>query len=200
MFLSLSIVFLFLWIVKHVSIRHDFDEPVTHTDRSRRSLLVDRFINIAMTRVAWCSDPGEMSGLRSGTPDSYTVAVDICTGARADINSTHILMRERRARRAVTVKLFAGNWILQAVSICGQSDPSGISGTVKDRSGAIVPNARIKVINEQTGGAQSTVTNESGLFRAGSLLPGVCQVEAEAEGLQRPMRAADDASSRAIGR
>jgi hypothetical protein len=69
-----------------------------------------------------------------------------------------------------------------------QSGTSTITGTVKDATGAAVPAVRVKVVNEQSGALQSTLTNETGIFRVGSLMPGSYRIEAEAEGFQRLVR------------
>ncbi len=69
-----------------------------------------------------------------------------------------------------------------------QSGAGTIAGTVKDPAGSAVPHARVVISNRQTGAAQSTVTNETGVFRVGSLLPGSYQVVIEAEGFQKLVR------------
>ena len=69
-----------------------------------------------------------------------------------------------------------------------QSGTSTISGTIKDGTGSAVPSARVQVINDETGVSQSTVTNEEGVFRAGSLLPGSYRVDVEADGFQKLVR------------
>src|SRR5260370_40036025 len=69
-----------------------------------------------------------------------------------------------------------------------QSGSSAISGTVKDATGSPIFNAKGKVVNEQTGNVQDTATNEEGLYRAGSLLPGFYRVEVEAAGFQKLVR------------
>src|SRR5215831_11654174 len=74
------------------------------------------------------------------------------------------------------------------VSAFGQSGTSAISGSVKDASGSAIPGAQVAVTNEKTGAAQSIITNETGIFRAGSLVPGTYKVEAEAEGFQKALR------------
>ena len=78
--------------------------------------------------------------------------------------------------------------VLLAVVGTSQSGTSVISGTIKDSSGLAVPSARIKVVNEQSGAAQNTVSNDAGIFRAGSLLPGLYKVEVEAPGFQKLLR------------
>src|SRR5579872_5272122 len=56
-----------------------------------------------------------------------------------------------------------------AQSVGGQS---GISGTVKDASGAVVPNAKVVVSSASQGQLRSTVTNSAGVFAAPGLTPG----------------------------
>src|ERR1700680_4417590 len=70
----------------------------------------------------------------------------------------------------------------------GQSGTSAISGTVNDLTGSPIPNARITVINRDTGVQQESVTNESGLYRVVALLPGTYQVGVEADGFDKISR------------
>jgi hypothetical protein len=70
----------------------------------------------------------------------------------------------------------------------GQSGTSAISGTIKDRSAASVPKASVKIVNEQTGAAQTAVTNDAGLYRVASLVPGTYRIEVESPGFQRSVR------------
>src|SRR5690349_16422417 len=69
-----------------------------------------------------------------------------------------------------------------------QSGTGVISGSLKDASSLAVSKAKVKVVNEQTGAAQDTLSNEEGMFRAGSLLPGSYRLEVEADGFQRLVR------------
>ena len=75
-----------------------------------------------------------------------------------------------------------------AILALAQSGTSSISGTIKDATGATIAGAAIKVINEQTGSRQDTAANESGTFRAGSLLPGSYRLEIESSGFQKLVR------------
>src|SRR5207244_5054818 len=56
--------------------------------------------------------------------------------------------------------------------LLAQSGTSTISGTIKDPSGAPIPTAKLKVVNQDTGFEAQTKSNESGIYRVGSLLPG----------------------------
>ena len=70
-------------------------------------------------------------------------------------------------------------------------DPRGtILGRVTDASGAPVPKAAIKVINEATGLTASTNSTEAGDYRAPYLNPGSYRVEAEAAGFSKLLRPA----------
>src|SRR5438105_996064 len=48
---------------------------------------------------------------------------------------------------------------------------AGISGVVRDASGAAVPNAKVAVSNESKGVVRKLTTNEAGLFTAPALVP-----------------------------
>src|SRR4051794_9473894 len=69
-----------------------------------------------------------------------------------------------------------------------QSGNSTISGSVKDASDAVIPDAHIKITNIDTGVAVDATTNASGLYRVGSLVPGSYKLEAEATGFDRLTR------------
>lgn len=77
---------------------------------------------------------------------------------------------------------------LLVMAALAQSGTSTISGTVTDATGSAVPASKVTITNEETGATQSLLTNESGLFRAGSLVPGAYRVEVEATGFQKLLR------------
>ena len=83
---------------------------------------------------------------------------------------------------------FAITGLLLATLAMAQSGTSTVSGTVKDATGSAITGAKVRVSNEQSGAAQDLVTNEAGIFRAGSLVPGSYRIEAEAEGFQKVIR------------
>ena len=72
--------------------------------------------------------------------------------------------------------------------VWAQSGSSTISGTVKDATSAAVPDAKIKIVNLDSGVQQDTVTNEAGLYRVGALVPGHYRVEVDASGFDRIAR------------
>jgi len=75
-----------------------------------------------------------------------------------------------------------------AVVAFAQSTPSTMTGLVKDSSGAIIPGARVQVVNEGSGVAVVAVANSAGLYRSPSLAPGAYRIEAEANGFQKLVR------------
>lgn len=78
--------------------------------------------------------------------------------------------------------------VIIALAGMAQSGSSTITGTLKDPTGAAVPGAKVRVINESTGAYQDAESNETGAFRAASLVPAAYRVEVELEGFQKLVR------------
>lgn len=57
-----------------------------------------------------------------------------------------------------------------------------IQGTITDSSGSALPNARVTVLQPTTGLTKTVLTNGSGYYSAGSLVPGNYQIRVEAPG------------------
>src|SRR5271167_4947854 len=69
--------------------------------------------------------------------------------------------------------------------------PTGtILGTVKDESGAVIPNATITITNKATNVARTLATNTEGLYSAPALPPGDYEVRAELTGFRTVVREA----------
>jgi hypothetical protein len=66
----------------------------------------------------------------------------------------------------------------------GQITSGDLVGTVKDPSGAFVPNANVTVTNEETHVAVSVKSGADGEFRFGNLLPGKYDVAVSSSGFQ----------------
>jgi hypothetical protein len=62
---------------------------------------------------------------------------------------------------------------------------AGITGTVTDPSGAVVPNAKVTVVNEDTSVASTTVTGSAGTYAFRGLNPGKYRVTVEAQGFKQ---------------
>ena len=65
-----------------------------------------------------------------------------------------------------------------------QAGRGGINGLVSDPSGAVIPGAKVTVVNHATGVSQSTITTSAGLYSFVSLNPGSYQVSASLQGFE----------------
>jgi hypothetical protein len=75
-------------------------------------------------------------------------------------------------------------------TLLSQSGSSTIGGLVQDTSGAAVPGASLKIVNEATGVTAETVSNDQGLYRVVALVPGLYRVEAFLDGFEPTIRPA----------
>jgi len=73
--------------------------------------------------------------------------------------------------------------LLAAVTFA-QTTSGDLVGTVRDPSGATIPNANVTVTNEGTGVVVSVTTGSSGEFRAPNLLPGQYDIAVSSAGFQ----------------
>jgi hypothetical protein len=81
--------------------------------------------------------------------------------------------------------LMAGLTIVLTMSAYAQQGSTGsIAGTIADPSGHVVPKAAVKVTSELNGESHTTVTNESGDFFFGAIMPGAYTVRVEAPGFR----------------
>ena len=62
---------------------------------------------------------------------------------------------------------------------------AGIEGTVKDSSGALIPNAAVELTNKETKQTRTTKTSSDGFYRFSGLAPGRYAVSAEARGFKK---------------
>jgi hypothetical protein len=74
------------------------------------------------------------------------------------------------------------------VAALAQTGQGTLVGLVADASGAIIPNANVKVTNTQTGFTYSSLTNNEGLYRVPYLNPGTYELVFEAQGFKRLVR------------
>src|SRR6185437_562797 len=66
-----------------------------------------------------------------------------------------------------------------------QSDLGTINGTVRDPSGAAVPNATVTVKNQANGSERSATTNQGGLYSITNIPPGMYNVSVTASGFKK---------------
>ena len=85
-------------------------------------------------------------------------------------------------------KLLLAAALLTFPSLYAQSGNSTISGTVKDASDAVIPAARILIVNVDTGVRQQTASNETGIYRISALVPGSYRLEVDAAGFDHLSR------------
>src|ERR1700722_11905102 len=71
-----------------------------------------------------------------------------------------------------------------------QAPVGTISGVVADETGAIIPNASVKIRNKATGAERDLMSNAEGSFSAPSLPAGVYQVRVELKGFRTVVREA----------
>ncbi|HKX84818.1 MAG TPA: TonB-dependent receptor, partial [Pyrinomonadaceae bacterium] len=85
-----------------------------------------------------------------------------------------------------SVKIFT-LFLLLSLPIIGQTNRGGISGTVTDSNGAVVPGAQVTVTNEATGASVVINTSDSGIYRAPTLDPALYTVLAEAPNFKKAL-------------
>ena len=75
-------------------------------------------------------------------------------------------------------------FLCAATAALAQAGRGSISGLVSDPTGAIVPGAKITLLNHATGVALHTVTTTAGLYSFVALNPGVYEVTASLKGFE----------------
>jgi Carboxypeptidase regulatory-like domain/TonB-dependent Receptor Plug Domain len=85
------------------------------------------------------------------------------------------------------VRLPSGLFILIvcAAIVCAQTNRGGISGTVSDKNGGVIPGATVTVTNIGTNQSQKLTTSEEGAYSATSLDPVVYRITVEAPGFKK---------------
>ena len=67
-------------------------------------------------------------------------------------------------------------------SLLAQYDSAQINGTVRDQSGAVIPNATVQIQNRDTGLVRQTVTNSTGIYVLSHIPPGAYTITASSRG------------------
>src|SRR6266481_3737448 len=75
--------------------------------------------------------------------------------------------------------------LLLSVFLVAQNTTSRVAGIVLDRSGAAVPRANVKLIQEETQATFTTTTSDAGTYTFDSLQVGNYTLEVEAQGFKR---------------
>lgn len=69
-----------------------------------------------------------------------------------------------------------------------QTQLSAVSGVITDKSGAVIFQARVVIVNEGTGLERSTITDTAGTYRFSGLLAGAYTIRVEDQGFQTQVR------------
>ena len=77
--------------------------------------------------------------------------------------------------------------VFSALAVMAQVDTGAILGVITDRSGAVVPGASVRIVEESTNSFTDLRTNDSGFYSAPALRPGRYQVTVSKEGF-RPQK------------
>src|SRR6266849_8086753 len=75
--------------------------------------------------------------------------------------------------------------VVCTVAVLGQTNKGGISGTVTDQNGALVPGATVTITNLGTNQSQTVTTSESGAYSASSLEPVAYSIRVEMKGFKK---------------
>jgi len=100
----------------------------------------------------------------------------------------HSLFPEEIVKRRHVISaivLLAFLLALSSIPVRAQQFYGNITGTVTDATGAVVPNANVRVTNIDTNVAIVPKTNRAGVYVASNLIVGTYRVEAEAAGFKR---------------
>lgn len=84
--------------------------------------------------------------------------------------------------RFSTTRLLVATALLSCMPAFGQNAAGSISGTVTDATGAVVPNAKVELIDEATNTHRDSVANGSGLFTFAAVQPATYDVLVSAPG------------------
>ena len=77
--------------------------------------------------------------------------------------------------------------LLFILAIIGQTNKGGISGTVSDTNGAVVPGAKVTITNEATKQSVVLTTSDSGTYVANNLDPALYSVLVEAPNFKKSL-------------
>ena len=88
-------------------------------------------------------------------------------------------------KRLLQLTGFLSLAIMLAVPAWPQASTATVSGTVRDQTGAVIPDATVTLTNSATGTISRTTTNPVGFYILPGVVPGPYDLLVEAEGMQR---------------
>src|SRR5438309_8648655 len=89
---------------------------------------------------------------------------------------------------AHALSLTAAMWIAAACVLFGQTDRGSIEGVVKDPNGAVVPAAKVQVVNIETNSKLDYQSDDSGHYIAANLPVGSYRLVVQKEGFRTVAR------------
>ncbi|WP_162601411.1 carboxypeptidase-like regulatory domain-containing protein [Occallatibacter savannae] len=96
----------------------------------------------------------------------------------------------RRSKAALWAMVFVA--IASLISLAPQTAfaqaSAGITGTITDPTGAVIPNAKVTITNEQTSVSSDTVSSSAGTYSFRGLLPGRYTVQVDASGFKKDVK------------
>jgi hypothetical protein len=87
--------------------------------------------------------------------------------------------------RWIVLAVFIGTLAIYGSRPARSQASAGITGTVTDPSGAVVPNANVTVTNESTNVSEKTTTSSAGTYAFRGLNPGTYTVTVEGQGFKK---------------
>src|SRR5215469_4708909 len=94
-------------------------------------------------------------------------------------------MNSRMFLRALYLQAIAALLLVMCPYGRAQSDVGSISGFVRDKSGAVIPNAKVTIRNEGTNQAFTVTTDSDGHYTVPNLPPATYSMEIEATGFSK---------------
>jgi outer membrane receptor protein involved in Fe transport len=104
---------------------------------------------------------------------------DVCPSARHPLNSVSLIGNSQFVLRSVLAAICVVFFFTQVVA---QSATATLSGAVIDQNGAVVPNAKVEIMNLSRGFRRTATTNDDGVFTVQLLQPGAYTLKVEATG------------------
>ncbi len=100
--------------------------------------------------------------------------------------ASRMLLRGGRVTRHLPVLLLLCALSPVTSPLCfAQTESASLSGTIVDRSGAVVPDAQVRVTNEDTNVTVETKTNGAGVYNVPSLKPGRYRILVTKQGFKQ---------------
>ena len=93
----------------------------------------------------------------------------------------------RMALRASLVAITLACLLLTARTLSAQA-VAGMTGTITDTTGAVIPNAQVTITNVNTGVTNHSITSSAGTYTVRGLIPGTYSLTVEAAGFQKSVQ------------